>query len=35
MLILSSRKELGYALAKIMAGAMFIRVALHLTYVRN
>ena len=27
MLILSSRKELGYALAKIMAGAMFIRVS--------
>jgi hypothetical protein len=35
MLILSSRKELGYALATIMTGAMFIRVALHLTYVRN
>jgi hypothetical protein len=35
MLILSSRKNLGYALAKIMAAAMFIRVALHLTYVRN
>jgi hypothetical protein len=33
MLILSSRKELGYALATIMTGAMFIRVALHLTYV--
>ena len=35
MLILSSRKELGYALAKIMAGAMFIQVALYLTYVRE
>ena len=33
MLILSSRKELGYALAKIMAGEIFIRVALYLTYV--
>jgi hypothetical protein len=31
MLILSSRK----ALAKIVAGAMFLRVALHLAYVRN
>jgi hypothetical protein len=35
MLTLSSRRELGDALAKIMAGAMLIGVALHLAYVRN